>query len=79
MQSAVSAPRIDASTPDLLVDNRLPVSTREALATLGHRIVVKDEQHLRGEFASPACVQYVDGTFRGGVDPFYYPATAVGL
>ncbi|MEA2586395.1 MAG: gamma-glutamyltranspeptidase / glutathione hydrolase, partial [Thermomicrobiales bacterium] len=78
MQPAVSAPRIDASTPDLLVDARLAASTREALASLGHRVVVKDERQFRGDFASPACVQFADGVFRGGVDPFYFPATAVG-
>ena len=36
-QPAITAPRIDASTPDLIVSARLPAATREALAALGHK------------------------------------------
>ncbi|MER3439179.1 MAG: hypothetical protein C4346_17200, partial [Chloroflexota bacterium] len=79
MQAAVSAPRIDASTLDLLVDCRLPEATQDALRQRGHRVVVKDERLFRGEFASPACVLHAAGEFTGGVDPFYYPATAAGV
>jgi gamma-glutamyltranspeptidase/glutathione hydrolase len=80
MQPAVSAPRIDASTPDLLVSARIPPATIERLATLGHRINVLHEELFLGEFAQPACVQVdASGACRGGVDPFYYPATAVGV
>ena len=79
MQPAVSAPRIDASTVDLLVSHRLPPETREALAALGHRVAVRDERLFTGDFASPAAVLLgEDGRCRGGVDPFYFPATAVG-
>ena len=63
MQPAVSAPRIDASTPALFVNADLPAATVESLRSLGHRIVVKDDRQLRGEFSSPACVQAApDGT-----------------
>jgi len=79
MQPAVSAPRIDASTVDLLVDARIPEATRAALRNLGHRVVVRDDRLLRGEFASPACVYFANGEFVGGVDPFYFPATASGV
>jgi gamma-glutamyltranspeptidase/glutathione hydrolase len=79
MQAAVNAPRIDASTPDLSVSSRLPDATRQALAALGHPLVLKDERWFLTEFASPACIQYADGTFRGGVDPYYFPATAAGV
>ncbi len=79
MQAAVSAPRIDASTLDLFVDCRLPEATQDALRQRGHRVVVKDERLFRGEFASPACVLRAEGVFTGGVDPFYYPATATGV
>jgi gamma-glutamyltranspeptidase/glutathione hydrolase len=79
MQPAVTAPRIDASTPELLVNARIPEPTREALRDLGHNVVVRDEGDYHGDFASPACVQWhQDGTFRGGVDPYYYPSTASG-
>jgi len=78
MQPAVGAPRIDASTVDLLASARLPAATRAALAALGHRIAVRDERLFTGDFASPAAVLLgADGICRGGVDPFYFPATAV--
>ncbi len=79
MQPAVSAPRIDASTPELLVNTRIPSATHEALRQLGHTVVARDEQEFHGDFASPACVQWhQDGSFRSGVDPYYRPATASG-
>lgn len=80
MQPAVSAPRIDASTPSLIVSARLPGKTVQQLTALGHPVVVLAEDQFLGDFASPACVQVAaDGTFRGGVDPFYFPAAAVGV
>jgi hypothetical protein len=46
----------------------------------GHRIVVKDERQLLGDFSSPASIRRdPDGTLTGGVDPYYYPATAIGI
>ncbi len=78
-QPAIAAPRIDASTPDLIVSTRLPVATRHALAALGHTIAVRDEIHLHGEFASAVAIQREsNGEVIGGVDP-YYPAMAIGV
>lgn len=80
MQPAVGAPRIDASTPQLLVDSRIADATRNALTALGHDVAVRDENLNFGEFASPACAQIAaDGSHRGGVDPNYFPASAVGI
>jgi gamma-glutamyltranspeptidase/glutathione hydrolase len=80
MQPAVNAPRIDASTPELLVSDRLPESTQYELRRLGHVVVARDDQDFNGDFASPACVQLdPEGNFRGGVDPYYRPATANGI
>jgi gamma-glutamyltranspeptidase/glutathione hydrolase len=79
IQQAVSAPRVDVSTPDLLLDSRIPESTIAALHALGHRTSSRDEREMRGEFASPACVQFADGLFRAGVDPYYFPATGAGV
>jgi gamma-glutamyltranspeptidase / glutathione hydrolase len=80
MQPAVNAPRIDASTPELLLSNRLAPETQDALRQLGHNVVARDEQDFYGDFASPACVQFDgSGTYRGGVDPYYRPATATGF
>lgn len=79
MQAATSAPRIDASTPQLYVNSDIPAESLEGLKAIGHTFLVKDDRLMRGEFSSPACVQAtVDGSFRGGVDPWYFPATAVG-
>jgi gamma-glutamyltranspeptidase/glutathione hydrolase len=79
MQPAIAAPRIDASTPDLLVSQRLPTATREALTALGHHVVARDERNLNGDFASPVgIVRAEDGLLRGGADP-YYPAMAIGV
>ncbi len=77
-QPAISAPRIDASTPDLLVSARLPRETRDALAAKGHTLAMRDEIHLHGEFASAVMIQRDGQEFRGGADP-YYPAMAVGV
>jgi gamma-glutamyltranspeptidase/glutathione hydrolase len=80
IQDAVSAPRIDASTPELLVDVRIPESTCEELARRGHRVKAMDERLLFWEFASPACTEIKpDGGHRGGVDPLYFLASAVGV
>ncbi len=80
MQEAVTAPRIDRSTASLAISSRIPGSVTSGLAALGHRVSVRDETLLHGDFASPACIQRADsGELRGGVDPYYYPATARGV
>ncbi len=80
MQPAISEPRIDASTPELLSSVRLPQATRDTLAALGHRVAPRDEGQFLGDFASPVGVlRGDDGTLRGGADPFYYPTTVVGV
>ncbi len=80
MQEAVTSPRIDRSTAALYVSSRMPKSTVDGLSALGHRVSLRDETLFFGDFASPACVQRTDtGELRGGVDPFYYPATAQGI
>ena len=79
MQPAISAPRVDASTPDLLVSARLPVATRQTLQALGHRLSERVETLGGGDFASPVGISRgPDGLLRGGADP-YYPAMAVGI
>ena len=75
-----TSPRIDRSTAALYVSSRMPKSTVDGLSALGHRVSLRDETLFFGDFASPACVQRTDaGELRGGVDPFYYPATAQGI
>ncbi len=80
MQEAVTSPRIDRSTAALNISSRMPKSTVDGLFALGHRVSLRDETLFFGDFASPACVQRTDtGELRGGVDPFYFPATAQGI
>jgi gamma-glutamyltranspeptidase / glutathione hydrolase len=80
IQEAVSAPRIDASTPELLVDERIPESTRADLIRRGHHVQAMDERLLFWEFASPACTEIKpDGSHCGGVDPLYFLASAAGV
>jgi gamma-glutamyltranspeptidase/glutathione hydrolase len=80
MQEAVSSPRIDRSTGKLNISSRMPKSVIDGLAALGHPVSLRDETLFFGDFASPACVQRTEsGELRGGVDPFYYPATAQGI
>jgi gamma-glutamyltranspeptidase len=80
MQEATSAPRLDRSTAVLLVSPRFGSETIEDLRVRGHNLKVKDERQLLGDYSSPASVQRTsDGEFAGGVDPYYYPATASGV
>jgi gamma-glutamyltranspeptidase/glutathione hydrolase len=79
MQEAVSFPRIDRSTAQLFVSARMPETAVQHLRERGHDLAVKDEGLFFGEFSSPACVALRDGRFEGGVDPWYFPATAAGV
>ena len=80
MQEAVTAPRIDRSTRSLYISSRMPKSVAGGLSGLGHHVSVRDETLLFGDFASPACIQRTEsGELLGGVDPYYYPATAKGM
>jgi gamma-glutamyltranspeptidase/glutathione hydrolase len=77
-QPAISAPRIDCSTAELLLSWRFPAETVKTLQKMGHRVGIRDERLVSGDFASPAAVRLtLDGVFDGGADPFYAPATAV--
>ncbi len=78
MQDAVAAPRIDRSTPSLIASNRFDPAVLTGLRDMGHDVDVKDETLLLSEFASPACVRFDGRDFTGGVDLWYYPATASG-
>lgn len=76
-QPAISAPRIDCSTAELLLSWRFPVETVKALQKMGHRVGIRDERLFTGDFASPTAVRRtLDGVYDGGADPFYFPATA---
>jgi gamma-glutamyltranspeptidase/glutathione hydrolase len=73
---AIWAPRIDCSTPELLLSWVFPTETVKALRAMGHRVALRDERLFTGDFASPAAIRRTpDGVFDGGADPYYAPAT----
>lgn len=76
MQEALASPVVDISTPKLVVSSHLPASTAECLRELGHDVAVRDPSRFTGDFASPVGIlRRVDGSYEGGADPWYYPAT----
>lgn len=76
--AALEAPRIDASTRQLIASDRIPSATLDQLRALGHDVVTRDETQLTGDFASPiAIVRNEDGSTTGAADPWYFPATVV--
>jgi gamma-glutamyltranspeptidase/glutathione hydrolase len=76
-QPAISAPRIDCSTAELLLSWRFPAETIKALRAMGHRVETLDERLFTGGFASPTAIRRtLDGVYDGGTDPYYFPATA---
>ncbi|ETW99953.1 MAG: hypothetical protein ETSY1_13055 [Candidatus Entotheonella factor] len=72
MQEAIAQPRVDASTKDVLVDNRMPPETIEALAAMGHPLSVVEETAADLNFATPLgiLVNHERGTLHSGVDVF---------
>lgn len=79
IQDAVSAPRIDCSGPEILVNSRLNRATIERLQRIGYPLTVVDDSFTARRFASPACIRIdpKDGRRYSGLDP-YYPAAAAG-
>ena len=76
MHDALEAPRIDASTRNLVVSARLPQETIARLTDLGYDLIVRDETQFAGDFASPVAIaRDADGTLEGAADPFYAPAS----
>lgn len=79
-QAAIDAPRIDCSTPQVEVDDRIPASTIEQLRKWGHNIIEVHEAVSPKQFASPVAIS-IDpdsGLIYGGIDP-YNQGTTVGL
>src|SRR5579864_7565871 len=74
-----AAPRMDASSDEVIVDARIPAAVRDDLARRGHRIVAAEEAMAPRFFASPVAVARdpSTGALTGGADP-YHPAAAVG-
>jgi gamma-glutamyltranspeptidase/glutathione hydrolase len=79
VQSAIAAPRIDASDTQVMMDARIPMRAREELARRGHALAVVEEQVWPRYFSSPVAVSRDQdtGALYGGADP-YHPAVAAG-
>jgi gamma-glutamyltranspeptidase/glutathione hydrolase len=79
IQAACGAPLIDCAGPELLVDDRIPESTRERLRTMGHDVVAAEVSFSPRVFASPTgvAVDPTTGLRYGGADPFG-PGVAAG-
>jgi gamma-glutamyltranspeptidase/glutathione hydrolase len=80
IQAATGAPRLDVSTPEVVISDRFSPDAIEALKAKGHPVRVADETLMGGEFSSPANAQRLsDGTVISGLDQNYFPATAIGV
>ncbi|HLW47863.1 MAG TPA: gamma-glutamyltransferase [bacterium] len=79
VQAAIDAPRIDASSGEVIVDDRIPAAVRDELTRRGHRVAAVEETMAPRFFASPVAVarDSSTGALTGGADP-YHPASAVG-
>ena len=79
-QEAITAPRIDCSSGTVLASNRIEESVRKSLSDKGYDVGARVEGLLTGDFSSPVAVRRdTDGTLDGGADPWFYPATAIGV
>jgi gamma-glutamyltranspeptidase/glutathione hydrolase len=79
LAEALSAPRVDASSPRILADNRLAADALEDLAARGLDVEAVDESPYPRHFGSPAGVAaYADGRRIGAADVFM-PSGVVAL
>ncbi len=76
-QDAVSAPTIDASGLDTLVDSRIPSIPMEGLRKRFHNVKVVEEGPGLSYFARPSAILIGDENLRAGVDLFRR-STALG-
>ncbi len=71
-QEAVGQPVVDASSMNVVLDDRLPDEVVEGVRKLGHRLDLVTEDPGSWNFARPTAIQidYESGLLRAGVDPF---------
>jgi hypothetical protein len=64
----------------LAISSRIDPEVRDRLGEMGHDISPRDESLMTSDFASPVVVHRAgDGRLDGGVDPWYFSATAGGI
>jgi gamma-glutamyltranspeptidase / glutathione hydrolase len=77
-QEAVNSPRTHCESADLLVDTRIPVATREALAAMGHHVIPRLETFASTHFARPSAIVVRGAERRAGVGALK-SSTAIGV
>ena len=77
-QDAVNSPRTHCESADLLVDTRVPVATRDALAAMGHHVVPRLETFASSHFARPSAILVRGTELRAGVGALK-SSTAIGV
>lgn len=77
-QEAVNSPRTHCESADLLVDTRIPVATRDALAAMGHHVVPRLETFASTHFARPSAIVVRGAERRAGVGALK-SSTAIGV
>jgi gamma-glutamyltranspeptidase/glutathione hydrolase len=77
VQAAIDAPRVHCQGTDTFVDARIAPSVRDALAGMGHRVVVQRDLPGVNCFGRVAAVAIAaDGTMRAGSGPAWATAAA---
>ena len=77
-QDAVNSPRTHCESADLLVDTRVPLAAREALAAMGHHVVPRLETFASSHFARPSAILVRGAELRAGVGALK-SSTAIGV
>lgn len=77
-QDAVNSGRTHCESADLLVDTRVPVETRDALAAMGHTVVPRLETFASSHFARPSAILVRGAERRAGVGALKV-STAIGV
>jgi len=77
-QQAVNGPRTHCESADLLVDTRVPQSTRDTLAAMGHKVSPRLETFASSHFARPSAIVVRGSELRAGVGALK-SSTAIGV
>jgi len=77
-QEAVNSPRTHCESVDLLVDTRIPRTTRDALAAMGHTVRERLETFASTHFARPSAILVSGAERRAGVGALK-SSTAIGV
>jgi gamma-glutamyltranspeptidase/glutathione hydrolase len=77
-QDAVNSARTHCESADLLVDTRIPLATRDALAAMGHSVVPRLETFASSHFARPSAILVRGPELRAGVGALK-SSTAIGV